>query len=565
MTERRACGRSRQRIGAWLAAVGGAAWCSSYTWPIVDPAALEIVLRGDWAQHTLGWLFFRREPLLLPLGSLPSFLYPVGTTLGYMDSIPWVALLLRPFSGLLPEGFQYLGLWIVLCSAALAFVGARVCAWSTPHWEQQALCGVLIAAAPTLIERLIHPALCAHVYLVAAIALYFVDAQTPRAAKRVLLMALALLTLSTATHPYLACMVLLLIIALPWYKRVQLGAKAAWLLALGLPLWLALELALFGYLDGATQTATRGFGAYSANLNTFINSMGLSRFFAALPQATLQYEGYCYLGAGSFAICAAACVALALPSARAKVLTGAGIVRCAWPVAASLAMAMFALASPVRWGTKELLRIDLYEHVAWLAQTFRASGRFIWPLYYLLTLGTTVTVLRALSMTRRRVLASSVLALALGLQLYDVDTSRTQWLYKPTRVHALRAEPWSLGDSTYRHLVVYPAEIQSVCAGPLGYRDELIAQLAYLAYRHGWTFNSGYVARVRRETLTYCEELKARVERGELDAHSIYVVGRWSVPQLRKAGAVCGRIDGVVACVQRSGEPFARFLATAWP
>jgi len=353
-----------------------------------------------------------------------------------------------------------------------------------------------------------------------------------------------------------------LVLALPWQQRARLGWAAALLCTLALPLWFAGELALLGYLDEATQTATRGFGAYSANLNSFFNSMGLSRLFPPLPQGPMQYEGYCYLGAGGLLVWAWALCALVWPHARARVYS-ASLSRAAWPVFVSVAMAVFALASPIRWSDRELLRVGVYEHFEWWVQTFRASGRFVWPLSYLLLLGTTAVVLRVLS--GRRWLAGAALALAFGVQLYDVDTSRAPWLYGPNRVHAMNAESWWLADGAYRHLVLYPAEVQSVCAGPLGYRDELVARLAYLAYRHGWTFNSGYAARVRRETLRNCEQLKDAIEHGRVDEESIYIVGRWSVTQLRHAGAVCGRIDGVVACVHRSTRPFAHFLTRQWP
>ena len=41
--------------------------------------------------------------------------YPLGVSISWLDPIPIVALLLRPFSSLLPPAFQYLGLY--LCAA----------------------------------------------------------------------------------------------------------------------------------------------------------------------------------------------------------------------------------------------------------------------------------------------------------------------------------------------------------------------------------------------------------------------------------------------------------------
>lgn len=518
---------------------------------MLDPFSLQIVLQEDWAQHVLGFLFFRNEPLRFPLGAIQGFLHPLGTTLGYMDSIPWVALLLRPFEALLPGDFQYLGLWILLCSISLGFTAARVAALATPHWEQQALAGVLITAAPALLERLIHPALCAHVLIVAALGLCSAPS------RRSLVAAFGLLAISAATHPYLAVMVLALLIALPWSLRAQLGMRLALCLTAGEVAVVALLLFALGYADPGLNLAARGFGEYSANLNTFINSMGLSRLLPGLPQAPSQYEGYAYLGVGWFVLAASALVVIALPRTRRSVISPAWR-NAVWPLTASVVMAVFALASPVRWGTHELARVPLYDHFAWLAHTFRASGRFIWPLLYVMELGIALCVLRALR--ERRLLASGLLASALIIQMYDVEASRAQALFGRTKTRIFTAPEWNLAFEGFEHLVLYPAEIQSACGTGQLYRSDVVNGLAYLAYRYRWTFNSGYAARYASTTPRYCAELKEQVKQGKLDAHTLYVVQRWNVRELRAAGATCGRLERLSVCISNAQHPLARYL-----
>jgi hypothetical protein len=542
-----------EKWGAWLAALGGGLWCASYMWPMLDPFSLQIVLQEDWAQHALGFLFFRNEPLRFPLGAIQGFLYPLGTTLGYMDSIPLIGLLLRPFDALLPGDFQYLGLWILACSMGLAFVGARVVALATPHWEQQALAGVLLAAAPVLLMRLIHPALCAHVLLVAALRLCF------RPSRRGLLAAFALLVISAATHPYLAVMVLSLLIALPWRlfgMRLALGVAAC---EVGI---VALVLFVLGYADPGLNLAARGFGEYSANLNTFFNSMGLSRLLPALPQGPSQYEGYAYLGAGWLLLSAAALTVLALPRTRGQVGSAWRSV-AAWPLTAAVVMALFALASPVYWGKHALFRVPLYDHVTWLAQVFRASGRFIWPLLYMIELGSALCVLYVLR--DKRLLATCLLIAALGIQMYDVEATRAQNLFGRSTTRIFSAPEWNLAYEGFEHLVLYPAEIQSACNKEQPYRSDVVNGLAYLAYRFRWTFNSGYAARYATNTPAYCAELKRQVEQGKLDARTVYVIQRWNVKDMRAAGATCGRLERMTVCIADAQHPFARYLEANAP
>jgi hypothetical protein len=170
-------------------------------------------------------------------------------------------------------------------------------------------------------------------------------------------------------------------------------------------------------------------------------------------------------------------------------------------------------------------------------------------------------VLRALS--DRRLVASGVLLAALGLQLYDVDGTRAQALFaldSHTSMRLYSAPAWSLADESFDHLVVYPAEIQSVCHVELGYRADIVSGLAYLAYRHHWTINSGYAARNAAVSKGYCDELDQQLPAGQLDARSLYVTRRWKAREMRAAGATCGRIEPVTVCVATRPHPLVDFL-----
>src|SRR5512146_2873505 len=105
-------GRAPELAGAafgllWFLLIGGHR--------AIAPGAFEWVGRGDVAQHVQGWLFFRNASWALPLGRITDFCAPAGTTVGYTDANPLLALPLRIASPLLPRDFQYVGLWLALC------------------------------------------------------------------------------------------------------------------------------------------------------------------------------------------------------------------------------------------------------------------------------------------------------------------------------------------------------------------------------------------------------------------------------------------------------------------
>src|SRR3954462_10516515 len=75
----------------------------------------------DWGAHYTGRSFFRQEPWHFPLGAIHNYFYPVGTNVGMTDSIPLFALFFKLFSPLLPEDFQYFGIWLFLCHLLTAY------------------------------------------------------------------------------------------------------------------------------------------------------------------------------------------------------------------------------------------------------------------------------------------------------------------------------------------------------------------------------------------------------------------------------------------------------------
>jgi hypothetical protein len=548
----------RFALGPLVATAAAIVWCARYSRPLIDPFTLEVVFRDDWAAHSLGWLFFRNQSFFaLPLGKIANFIHPLGSTVGYQDAIPWVALLLRPFSAIMPLDFQYLGLWVLACSASLAFVAARLARHLTPHWEQQALIGTFAAMSPSLMARIMHPALCSHGLIVAALALNLLRGADLAGARRITAFAIGLAWLTAATNPYVTLMVVSLAIAVPFQQRHALGLRASCAATAGMLAGIGAIFSLLGYTSGGMRNIGGGFGTYSSNLNTLWNSMGHSRLFAPLPVTQGQYEGCGYLGAGVFFFGVVALALFLVPALRTNILALPWR-RIGWPLFATLACGVYALASPVRFGDRELLRIDAYRHINSLVEAFRSSGRFIWPLQYAIVLFVALLVAQALR--SKRAWLTATLLIGVAIQAYDINPADAASRFAGKRHRPFLAAQWSLAARDYKHLVLFPAEIMNNCRGPKGYRGPFVTELAYLAYRYRWTTNSGYSARARVGTKEYCEQLKADVGNGKLEPHSIYIVDPHDVKALRKRGAICGKIDKIFACVRASQNAFATYL-----
>jgi hypothetical protein len=562
--------RLRATAGPAAAAVFGVAW---FLWEtggraILSPFRLEPLMIEDWSTHVLGWLFYRNEPLRFPLGAIESWLYPAGTTLGYTDSIPWLGFLFRPFSRVLPADFQYIGMWLLLCFAAQGAMAAVLMKLASNNPLHQALGGSLLAAVPTLRVRAGHASLCAHAALLALIWLHARPYRDPNGARRSIFVALLVNVLLAGIHPYLAAMVAVLTIALALRFRFVDRALSSSGFAMAIAAVCAIQVGfafLLGYLGTGTPPGVGGFGFYASDLSTFVNPGTYSRWLPRGSMGTLAYEGFAYVGIGALGVIAFALAALrgsrwrALPWSRVLPLT-----------CAALCMGAFAVSWTVRVFGHVLIDLGPNLHrLERLIAPFRSSGRFIWPLHYCLVAGALLIVLRSWSTIRPHLL-SAALAILLAAQVgestvpalvppHEISPGKMAWNTLLVRYDSPR---WAETAERYRHLALFPAEVVgSGCEGRNGYRKSVVVSLAYLAYRHRLTFNSGYVARLSPRVAQRCNAELTEVGQGKIDPQTVYVISEQDRQLFTRAGGSCGLIDGLLACVRPAMvDPVAEYL-----
>lgn len=466
------------------------------------PGSYEWLMGDDRANHYLGWSFFRHEPWRYPLGRIDRLIHPMGTTIVQTDSLPLLALFFKPISSLLPPDFQYFGLWVLLSfylQALLGFALLRRLCLAAPAAAAGALLYLLSTAQ---IWRVVHMALSAHFVLLWAFLLYL----RAHRERRTPVIGLVLLNLFTAAvHPYL--LFLTLALSAPTYlrglsdspRRALMGAAA-----LAVSLWACLHALGFFQIGSLTD---RGFGAYSADLLTFVNPMRWGRLLPALPQGPGAYEGYCYLGAGTLALC------LAFVGLRGHRRLGP-VRPHAWFGLALLSLTMLALSSKIRMAGH--LIVDLsrpYQLLGPIPGIVRSSGRLIWPAYYLLLTVVLVGVGRSLPARR----AALVFLLSAGLQAFDI------WPLIEDRREIMNAVHWKVpGAVTWlraplspglRALELVPPLIKSgriLCGKEWGEDSPAYYSASYLAATRGWTLNSGITSRIDEE------DAKRRCEQARL-------------------------------------------------
>ncbi|HEY0879051.1 MAG TPA: DUF6311 domain-containing protein [Zeimonas sp.] len=412
------------------AALGGtlyALWL--YGLGVVDPTSVRWLLHGDPAQHFVGLSFFLSESWHWPPGAILRF-GDDPTSVVFTDSIPLLALIAK--AGGLPPGAQYFGLWIVACHALVAGFGALLLRRLGASAAAAFVGAMFFASAPVVLLRAYgHEALMGQFFVVAALAAAFGRWKTLAWA--------ALLTGSVLVHPYLAAMVFAIAVAAA-AASLQQGTPGAPVLLRSTPVLLGVPLLaawLAGYFVGSADRSAAGHGFFSANALTWFDPMdwqafllyhgrdsaGAGEWSALLPplqQATAgQYEGFAYLGAGVLALVVAAVLShlfgMAASTSSGSRATGTNGSRAqwAWILVACVAMALLALSARPSIGSHILFEVPLDEAVQHLLGIFRASGRFVWPLTWLL-------IAWAIARVARSPGAPVWLAAALLLQIVDL-------------------------------------------------------------------------------------------------------------------------------------------------
>jgi hypothetical protein len=507
---------------------------------LIDPTSIGWLLHADWAQHYSGWAMFRQAPWHWPPGLMPEIWYPVGTSIVYTDSLPLLALALKPLSPWLPEPSQYIGFWL---SASCMLQGGFAALLVARFRREPAIvlgASALFVFAPVLISRISHDTLTAHWLVLAAFWLYFRESRSPgigaEASPWWLVAAIAALV-----HPYLAAMAIAIQAAF-WWKRVRIdralpsrSALAAFSISIAISL-------VAGWASGSMIIPVRDaaggveFGRYSTNLASLVDPMHFSRWLPDISVLAGQYEGFAYLGVGMIALGLVALFDLARNRFRG------GIDRARWPLAIVAALLfVFAVGSVVAIGPHVLLDAPIRGPVLGL---FRSSGRFVWVPYYALMLWIVLRVVNRLGAP----VAGIALAAALFVQIADFSDAHAR--IAGLRLTANDAPDGTLlDDPRWRelaagrdHLTLIPP---SDATGPY-------LPFVLLAARLGLTVNTGYLARWdMRATGRYRESLERQLQAGAWSADDVYVVGApWKHAFFRGApGARCERLNGYDACV----------------
>ncbi|ESQ83474.1 hypothetical protein AEAC466_12425 [Asticcacaulis sp. AC466] len=389
-----------------------------FTLDILNPTRIGWLLNGDWGQHFLGWHAYRQTPLQWPFNHQTLLAHPTGLSLIYTDSNPLLALPLRVLSPILPDHFQYVGLWLLACVLLHYYIAYRLVARHAPGPWSAIGGATLLTLLPTLYNRIGHDTLCAHWLLLWALFIFF-EIRDER--KKQIGYAIVM-GVTGFIHPYLLFMILAIWGAdqirwfVPMIKAGQFitAARTSALSALSLVPPVA-ALCISGAFSGQSA-ASDGFGVYGMPLDAFFNP-GRNDFSLAFWQGKqpprMAFEGFQYLGVGLlFLIGAAIYLYRKSPLVKTARETLALARPLKWPFVILLAL---AISDQIYLYNFKLIDLSFPTPVVNVLNIVRASGRLVWPLAYTAVFLSLICVYRARPKTM-----GIILGVAVALQFADI-------------------------------------------------------------------------------------------------------------------------------------------------
>ena len=498
----------------------------------------------DAASHYIGWEMYRQSDLLQwPIGRSPMLGPDGGSSIAY-TTLPLLALIFKPITHWSHTPLQFFGFWSLVC-----FIGQSISSWKLLGlWISKRVhlsLGVsFFVISPAFLDRLsVHFDASAHFLLIFALYLYF---KPTFSLGRWLILG----TLSVLIFPYIAMMVSVIFVARlisdGIHKKLFSITMKRISIYVGVLLIAAWQCGYF--VLGGSKIDAEGYGIFSANVLTFVDpgfpEMYRKPWSHVVPdrwQGNGQYEGFAFIGSGilflaiiiwikrliqgsNFTRALLTCPVVLMAALfghdpdttqmKLTILLGI-IVAIALEnllqsrqgnftpklilCLATVGMFVFALSNQILLGQFQIAKFDLNPSLITIANTFRSSGRFAWPLMIIFLALIIIKIIRELPQ-------AFIIPILFATLVFQVGDSNKGWQFTTgaySRIGPqiyLTSDAWDLLGKKYDGVLFSPAAnkprlILSINQDFVSENGFLWRDIGVLAQKYGWTMNSSYFSR----------------------------------------------------------------------
>jgi Family of unknown function (DUF6311) len=522
---------------------------------------------GNPVDYYMAWALFRQDPHWhWPLTYTDRVGYPRGEAVALMDPNPLLVVLLKPFSRLLPEPFQFLGIEVVLLCALQFFFATRLFRLILGQNSFGIfLCSLFFLVSPAMAWHITrHYTEGSHWLLVASLLVYFqAQQESPQTNRRFVISALILGGVACVTNPYPALQVVLVMTAaaasLLWRGRMSLAKTIAFTAALGATC-ATMAYSLGFVIKGGKGYVIAGYRVYSLELlapfDPSVYGSILPRLLPRFPHPYMDL-GCVYLGAGVIFLGLLLLILFVLYPGKWPSLDRRWVVPL---LLCCVVLSLLAMSTKIMVGHRTLLDLDPQQRLTPFLGALRMSVYLFWvPYYAILT-----TVLAAPFLFLRRWQANLLLAIVLVVQVVDivpllrwahsrVVPSEITGLWKPAELQPLKSPIWSTLGSVHENLIVLPAwqcADTSTPGGLDGYRIFGLLAAAQKMRING--YHSGRYTEINNDF--HCKQAIVALADRPLSPDTAYVVSPALAAVIAKGPTgpgKCHPVDGFILCSSR--------------
>ena len=496
----------------WLsgAAVGAAAFLCIYGVHVLNVTYTDWLLGGgDLTQHYLGWCFFRDSAWTFPVGLMDRMSWPYEVSVIFTDSVPLLAVFFKLFRGILPEQFQYFGLWGLMCFLLQGAFASLLIHHYVGKKAEAAVGSLLFILTPVLLSQMtVNMALGAHWLVLLCLWLGIMRERLKPVRTAVCWGAAGLLAAGVQLYFIPICGLILLsffLTDLVKKKEIRRGAAAVGAFA-------ACSVGMTALLGGFSHAHLADFtilGQAAFNLNGLFNPQGWSRVIETLPvRGDDAQEGLAFPGVGILLALTAGLIGWfgriafrlfvrrenPFPALAAGLRGGQGYPGTGSPygrkgenagafLLLSVLCVMIALSSQISLGSDVLVSFSLPQWAVRLWGMVGNTGRFIWPVVYLVILGSVVFLEKSMPYQS---MAAVLLVIFTVLQAAD-----GKWQLMQRKVQFGTAYEYAspLDDEKWEEWAEDPDIGHMVFVSYLLEDEDLVSELSVYAVRNGMTVN----------------------------------------------------------------------------
>ena len=342
----------------------------------------EWLYSGDLSTYHLGWKYFRNDVWRFPIGLNPNYGIYLNTSIIFSDSIPFLAIFFKSIKNFIPNDFQYFSLWIFICIYLQLFFSFKIIYKLTNDLIYSLIGTLFFCFATIFLHRsAIHLSLFGQWII---LSYFYIEVSSNK--NKFFIKSLNIL-FSLTIHFYFTIILTLILILEKFYDfliKKELIKKIIIEFSILIPVILSLMYILGYFSLNLDDGLGWGYGYFNLNLNSFFNPSGQtnsanfswSTFFPIRDYQNGEIEGFSYLGISGIIFFVIFILNIFLKKYNIIYTNKKIILIC-------VLFFFLSISNNINIGSFNILTIPINNFLYAIMSSIRASGRLIWPVYYL--------------------------------------------------------------------------------------------------------------------------------------------------------------------------------------